>query len=86
MSLLTSCPMSETVEGNRIPSPGTTLQTTFSPAVSTPPFLNRFLKIRDLPVTGRRHLMALGSAANGSIITMGRQESSNETGVRTWRR
>ena len=30
--------------------------------------------------------MALGSAANGSIITMGRQESSNETGDRTWRR
>ena len=30
--------------------------------------------------------MALGSAANGSIITMGRQESSNEDSDRAWRR
>jgi hypothetical protein len=30
--------------------------------------------------------MALGGAANGSIITLGRQESSNEDGDRTWRR
>lgn len=39
-----------------------------------------------MPITGRRDLLALGSAANGSIITLGRQESSNEDGDRTWRR
>ncbi|KAI2502402.1 hypothetical protein MHU86_12059 [Fragilaria crotonensis] len=43
-------------------------------------------QLRHLPPTGRHQLLALGSAANSGIITLGRQESSNEDSDRTWRR
>lgn len=39
-----------------------------------------------MSAAGRHDLLALGSDANGGIITLGRQESSNEDSDRTWRR